>query len=345
MGEVQIIAEVGQAHDGSLGNAHAYIDLAAATGVDVVKFQTHIADAESSVHEPFRVKFSRQDETRMDYWRRMEFSLEQWKGLKTHCDDRGVEFMSSPFSVAAVELLEEVGVKRYKIGSGEVRNFLMLEKIARTRKPIILSSGMSSYDELDQVVDFLGPFGNELSIMQCTTAYPVPPERTGLNVIPEMIERYDCPVGYSDHSGTIFPALAAVTLGAKLIEVHICLSKKMFGPDTSSSLTPDQLKLLVEGIRFIEQSIGSPVKKQNNSQYLDLKSIFEKSLAVRRDLRAGHVLTIDDLESKKPSGYGIPASDYRKVLGEKLLSDLSAFDFLTPSHLFSEKHDDFASRD
>ena len=128
------IAEIGQAHDGSLGTAHAYIDSLAKTGVNAIKFQTHIAVAESSVHEPFRVKFSQQDATRMDYWKRMEFTQDQWHGIKKHCDEVGLEFMSSPFSNAAVEVLEEVGVKRYKIGSGEVNNLLILKKIAETLK-------------------------------------------------------------------------------------------------------------------------------------------------------------------------------------------------------------------
>lgn len=328
MRKVQIIAEVGQAHDGSLGNAHSYIDLAAAAGVDVVKFQTHIADAESSVHEPFRVKFSKQDETRMDYWRRMEFSLEQWIDLKTHCDDVGIEFMSSPFSVAAVELLEEVGVKRYKIGSGEVRNLLMMEQIAQTGKPIILSSGMSSYHELDQVVKFLEPFGNELSIMQCTTSYPVAASEVGLNVIQEMKQRYGCRVGYSDHSGTIYPSIAAATLGAELIEVHVCLHKGMFGPDTSSSLTPELLRQLVLGVDFISTALAHPVEKANTSGYEDLKKIFEKSLAARHDLKEGHVIKLDDLESKKPRGYGIPAKNFRDVVGLKLNFSVKKNDFI-----------------
>src|SRR5690606_28216777 len=134
-----IIAEIGQAHEGSLGIAHSYIDALSKTGVDAVKFQVHIAEAESSEFEPFRIKFSTQDKTRFDYWKRMEFSLEQWQELKSHCEEAGVEFMVSTFSYAAVDLLDRLEVKRYKIGSGEVGNFLMLEKIAETGKPVILS--------------------------------------------------------------------------------------------------------------------------------------------------------------------------------------------------------------
>jgi N,N'-diacetyllegionaminate synthase len=180
------IAEIGQAHDGSLGILHSYIDALSSTGLSAIKFQTHLAEAESSEYEPFRVNFSYVDETRFDYWKRMQFSINQWKEIKDHCDHVGLEFMSSPFSLAAVDLLEELDMRRYKIGSGEVTNLLMLEKIAKTGKPIILSSGMSSYSEIYNAVSFLESFGNEVSILQCTTSYPTPYEKLGLNVISEL---------------------------------------------------------------------------------------------------------------------------------------------------------------
>ena len=167
-----LIAEIGQAHEGSLGMAHSFIDALAGTGIDAVKFQMHIAEAESSPHEPFRVKFSFEDATRFDYWKRMEFTPEQWRGLKQHCEDAGVEFMCSPFSVAAVELLEQMGVARYKVGSGEISNLLLLDRIAAAGKPVILSSGMSDLAELDRSVEFLKSKNVEVSILQCTTACP-----------------------------------------------------------------------------------------------------------------------------------------------------------------------------
>ena len=149
------IAEIGQAHEGSLGILHSYIDALATTGVHAIKFQMHIAEAESSNYEPFRVKFSFEDATRYDYWKRMEFTLEQWKEIKQHCDAVGLDFICSPFSNLAVDWLEEIGVKYYKIGSGEVSNLLLIEKIAQTKKTLILSSGMSSFSELDTTVAFL----------------------------------------------------------------------------------------------------------------------------------------------------------------------------------------------
>jgi N-acetylneuraminate synthase len=323
-----IIAEIAQAHDGSLGMAHAFIDALAKSGVHAVKFQTHIAAAESSIHEPFRVKFSRQDATRMDYWKRMEFSLEQWKEIKIHCDELGLEFMSSPFSNAAVDLLEEVGVKRYKIGSGEVNNFVLLEKIAQTKKPVIISSGMSSFEELDATIKFLKDRNVVFSILQCTTSYPTQPKQFGLNVISELKNRYKVPVGFSDHSASSEACIAATALGAEIIEFHVVFDKDMFGPDAKASLIMEETSQLVRAVKNINIALNNPVDKNDNSQFTTLKSIFEKSLAVNKNLPKGHVLTFADLETKKPKGYGILASDYEKVLGKSLKTDLKQWDFL-----------------
>ncbi|HCQ15428.1 MAG TPA: N-acetylneuraminate synthase [Cryomorphaceae bacterium] len=325
---VFIIAEIGQAHEGSLGIAHSYIDALARTGVDAIKWQTHIAEAESSAKEPFRVKFSYEDDTRIDYWKRMEFTPEQWKGLKEHCEEKGMEFISSRFSNAAVDLLEEIGVKRYKIGSGEVSNFLMLEKIARTGKPVILSSGMSSFEELDQTIGFLQDFGNELSILQCTTAYPTKAEEWGLNVITDLIERYNLPVGFSDHSGDIYACLAATALGATTLEFHAVFDKRMFGPDARASLEIDQIKKLVEGVRSITLSLENKIDKNDNSRFSELKNIFEKSLSVNCDLDAGQEISMEHLEAKKPKGQGMNASLFREVIGKKLKRPLKKWDFL-----------------
>ena len=323
-----IIAEIGQAHEGSIGIAHSYIDALAKTGLDAVKFQVHIAAAESSEFEPFRIKFSTQDKTRFDYWKRMEFSLEQWQELKTHCEEVGIEFMASPFSNAAVDLLEKLEVKRYKIGSGEVSNFLMLEKIAQTGKPVILSSGMSSFEELDKTVDFLKKRNAEYSILQCTTAYPTQPQNYGLNVIQELKKRYHVPVGYSDHSAKIETCIAATALGAEILEFHAVFSREMFGPDASSSLEIEEITQLVSAVKNIHQAQQQAINKNDNSGFSELKSIFEKSLAVNKALPADHVLTFEDLESKKPKGYGISATNFQEVIGKKLKRNLDKWDFL-----------------
>jgi len=323
------IAEIGQAHDGSLGMAHSYIDAIAKTGVDAIKFQTHIAEAESSIHEPFRVQFTTQDRTRYDYWKRMEFSLDQWKELKSHCDEVNIEFMSSPFSNKAVDLLEEVGVRRYKVGSGEVNNFLLLDRITQTNKPIILSSGMSSFSELDKTTDFLNRKGAEYAILQCTTAYPTEPHQYGLNVIKELKERYQVPVGFSDHSSSIEACIAATALGAEILEFHAVFDKLMFGPDAKSSLEMGEITMLVKAVRNIDLSLKSPVNKENTNVFKDVKQIFEKSLAINKELSKGHTISFSDLEAKKPKGFGILASEYQKVIGKTVQRDMRKWDFLT----------------
>ncbi|SKB60312.1 N-acetylneuraminate synthase [Salegentibacter holothuriorum] len=323
-----IIAEIGQAHEGSLGMALSYIDALAETGVDAVKFQMHIAVAESSEFEPFRVKFSEQDKTRFDYWKRMEFSPEDWKKIKTRCEQKDVEFLASPFSNAAVDLLEDLGAKRYKIGSGEVSNFLLLERVAQTGKPVILSSGMSSFEEMDQSVNFLRKRQVGFSILQCTTAYPTKSKEYGLNIIGELKERYGVPIGYSDHSAKIETCIAATALGAEILEFHAVFDRRSFGPDATSSLEIDEIKNLVQAVRNIEISLEHPVDKTDNSRYKELKDIFEKSLAVNKDLPAGHKLTFNDLEAKKPKGVGIDASKSEQLIGQELKREMKQWEFL-----------------
>lgn len=330
-----IIAEIGQAHEGSLGILYSYIDAIALTGVDAVKFQMHIAEAESSVHEPFRVKFSLEDETRFDYWKRMGFSLEQWKGIKERCDTLGLDFICSPFSNLAVDWLEEIGVKQYKIGSGEVTNFLILEKIARTGKPVILSSGMSSYAELDQTVDFLKERKVDFSILQCTTAYPTMPEEYGLNIIQELKERYKVSVGFSDHSAKMETCIAAIALGVSILEFHVIFDRQLFGPDAKASLTIQETKDLVLAVKNVATALSNPIDKNNNTNFSELKQIFEKSLAVNKKLPKNHVITFDDLEAKKPKGFGIDALRFQEVIGKVLNRDLNQWDFLNEEDLFA----------
>ncbi len=324
-----IIAEVGQAHDGSLGILHSYIDAVSKTGANAIKFQTHIADAESSKFEPFRKKFSYVDNTRFDYWKRMEFTKSQWNEIKSHTEEVGLDFISTPFSIAAVELLEAIDIKKYKIGSGDVNNLLMIKKIIDTKKEIILSSGMSDFDELDKTVKFIKNYKNKLSILQCTSKYPTKFDNIGLNVINELKKRYKVPIGFSDHSGNKFSSIAAATLGAEIIEAHIVFSNEMFGPDTSSSIELEEFTNLVKGIRFIDRVLNNPLNKGKNNDDAEIKKIFGKSLSVRKNLEKNHVLCFDDLESKKPYGYGINASEYQKVIGKKLKRPLAKNDFLT----------------
>jgi N-acetylneuraminate synthase len=328
-----IMAEIAQAHDGSLGIAHAFIDAVAATGADAIKFQTHIAAAESTPEEPWRVKFSNQDATRYDYWKRMEFTEKQWQGLKQHADERGLIFLSSPFSFEAVDLLSRLDVAAWKIPSGETTSTPILDQILATNLPIILSTGMSPLSEIDETVRRVKKSDVPLVILQCTTAYPCPPEKIGMNMISFFQERYKCAVGLSDHSGTIYPGLAAATFGIQLLEVHVTFSREMFGPDVPASITTAELRKLVEGIRFIEKMMANPVDKEAiASEFNELRGTFSKSIVACKNLKAGTILKADDLALKKP-GTGIQASRLSEVVGRRLKRSIAADTLISDADL------------
>lgn len=324
-GRCLVIGEVALSHDGSLGLAHKFVDAIADAGADAVKFQTHIAAAESTPAEPFRVKFSRQDASRYDYWRRMEFSEDEWRGLAEHCTERQVLFISSPFSIEAVELLERVGGQPFwKIASGEVSNLALLDRVLETGAPVVLSSGLSPLAETDAAVARVKARGRTVGVMQCTSAYPCPPERVGLNLVPLFRERYGCWVGLSDHSATIYPGLAGATLGLDLLEVHVALSREMFGPDVVASVTTKELRQLVDGVRFIETMRANPLDKDASARDTEpLRRLFTRSLVARRALPAGAVLAAADVAIKKP-GTGLPPERLADVVGRKLTRAVDA---------------------
>lgn len=319
-----LIAEVGLAHDGSLGSAHAFIDAAADAGADAVKFQTHIAEEESSARETFRVKVFPQDATRYDYWVRTSFAEDQWAGLKQHAEQRGLLFLSSPFSVAAVDLLRRLGIKGWKIGSGETNNMLLLEAIAAGREPVLLSTGMSYLAEVDRSVAFLRDSGSPVLLMQCTNRYPCPPEKLGLNLILEYQHRYGVPVGFSDHSGEIAPGLAAVTLGAKAIEVHVTWHKGCFGPDVKASLTFEQFRELERGVRLLERALASRVDKDAMAEEMaDMRGMFTKGLVAKRPIEAGTRIEKALIDGRKPC-VGIPVAEFDNVIGRVAGRDIAA---------------------
>ena len=331
-----IVGEVAMAHDGNLALAKEFVDAVAASGADAVKFQTHIAAAESTPAEPFRVKFSR-DLSRYDYWVRTAFTADQWRQLADHCSARNITFLSTPFSTEAVDLLDALGVPAWKVGSGELGNLPLLDRLARTRKPVMLSSGMSPLAEIDAAVERVRGAGARVAVMQCTTAYPCPPERVGLNLIPELRARYRCPVGLSDHSGTIYPGLAAATFGIEILEVHVTLSRAMTGPDVPASITPEELRQLVDGVRFIERMQASPVDKDASARDLQpLRDIFTRSVVARTPLEAGTVLREDHLAAKKP-GTGIPARRLPELIGRRLRRAVAADQLLRDDDL-EESH-------
>lgn len=323
-----VIAEVAQAHDGSLGMAHAFIDAVAQAGAGAVKFQTHIASAESTPAERWRSNFSQQDASRYDYWKRMEFSESQWAGLRRHADEVGLLFLSSPFSEAAVSLLTRIGVAAWKVPSGEVTTTPMLEQIIATGWPVILSTGMSPLSEIDDVVKLIQNHGVPLAVLQCTSSYPCPAEKIGLNMLSLFRQRYQTAVGLSDHSGGIYAGLAAAALGAEVIEVHVTLSREMFGPDVKVSVTTAELRQLVDGVQFIQRALAHPIDKDLLAAEMQpLRRLFMKSIVARTDLSVGTVLQPGDLQTKKP-GDGIPAARLSELIGMRLTRDISADEFI-----------------
>jgi len=326
-----IVAEVAQAHDGSLGLAHAFIDAAAEAGADAVKFQTHIAAAESTIQEQFRVKFSRQDVTRYDYWKRMEFTSEQWEGLARHAEKRELVFLSSAFSTTAVRLLMGIGMPAWKIASGEIASMPLLQEMIATGKPLIVSTGMSPWSEIEETVRLLKEWKTAFCLLQCTSRYPTPLNEVGLNVIGEMRKRFGCPVGLSDHSGTVYPALAALARGCDFLELHLTLDRRMFGPDVGSSLTVDEFRMVSQARDAFATMDAYPVDKDRNAQELmDTRRLFMRSAAPTRDLSAGTVLKPEMICAKKP-GTGIPAERIDSLIGRRLARAVRS------NELFSEE--------
>lgn len=325
--DVLIIGEIAQAHDGSLGTAHAYIDAVADAGADVVKFQTHIAASESTRQEPWRVKFSYEDDLRYDYWKRMQFTEEQWKGLKDHAEKRGLVFLSTPFSLDAAMMLDRIGMTMWKISSGEVSDPWLLDFVLSTGKPVIFSTGMSTTAEIKRYAQNLASHNAKFALLQCTTNYPVAPEKVGLNVLEDFIKEYPI-VGLSDHSGEMWPSLSAVTMGAKIIEVHVCLSKYDFGPDVPASLTQEKFAEMIRGIRYISKMKYNPVNKDAISSELSRNSqIFAKSVCAKVPIPKGTILSREMLALKKPAN-GIPAQQVEAIIGNKVNRDFDVDEFI-----------------
>lgn len=315
MEKTYIIAEIGSVHDGSLGNARKLIDIVGLSGADAAKFQTHIASTETIRYAPMPSYFV--GEPRYEYFNRTSFTVEQWHSIKKTCQKNNVEFISSPFSVEAVALLDEVKVDKYKIPSGEVTNTILLEEVAKTGKEVILSSGMSSWKELDDAVDILSRYHDKITILQCTSEYPCSYEKVGLNILQKLKDRYSYPVGLSDHTLTSYASLAAVALGAEIIERHITFSRLMYGSDARHSMEPGEFAELVKGIRAIEIMKKNPVDKNKAVASLhEMKAVFEKSIVSLVDISKGSVIGSEMLGLKKP-GTGLPATRLKDIIGMK----------------------------
>lgn len=323
---MELIAEIGQVHEGSLGLALNYIDELKKHGVNVIKFQMHLPDYESSEYEKWRVPFSKQDEKRQDYWRRTSFTPDEWKIISEYCKDNDVEFLCTPFSLKAVDYLEELDVKRYKVGSADWNSLPLLRRVKETGKPVILSCGLSNMDVLYESLNeiFEHDFST-LSLMYCVTAYPAAAEMINFDTMLKLKEKFKCPVGYSDHSGNYLAGLAAYFNDADFYEFHITSSYSNFGPDVAASLDYMALENLQKGLQF-SSKLG--LNEQSEKAKESVSKIFSRSLSVRKSIKLGSPLTFDDIEIKKPQGYGIPVNDYEAFLGKKLKRDIEVGEFL-----------------
>jgi N-acetylneuraminate synthase len=234
--------------------------------------------------------------------------------LKETANECNVLFLSSPFSLEAVDVLEELGMDIYKIPSGEVTNIPLLEKIADLGKPVLLSSGMSNFKELDKAYEVFSS-KCELTILQCSSAYPCPNNEVGLNVIDQIKKRYNCKAGYSDHTLGFAAPIAAAALGAVVIEKHFTFSNRMYGSDAVHSMEPSDFKILSKAIKDVWEMLSNPVDKQNLDKYSDMKDIFQKSIVATSDIPSGTIIQLSHLSFKKP-GTGIPAGNYKNLIGK-----------------------------
>ena len=318
-----IIADIGQAHNGSIEKAFKFIDKVKENGGDAAKFQLHIASEESTLDEPFRVKIKK-FKNRYSYWESVEFSLEEWFKISNYCKRKKIIFLSSVFSRKGIEILKKVKIPAWKVASGEFNSNHLLEDMIQTKFPILFSTGMMNLNEVKKLHNKLNNKSVSHAIFQCTSNYPVKLEKTGLNVITEMRKKFNCQVGYSDHSGSIAPPIMALTLKSNLIEVHLKLNNNGNGPDATSSLDLHQFKNLCKMRNEIFVINTNPVNKNiitDNIQ--NMRKLFGKSIALKTDLKKGSIIKKSDLTMKKP-GFGFKESKMKNIIGRKILKSVSS---------------------
>jgi N,N'-diacetyllegionaminate synthase len=321
-----VIAEAGVNHDGSVERGHALIDAAARAGVDAVKFQTFRADKLVTTTAPkarYQAANMGEGGSQHDMLRRLELSLEAHQELFAHCEAAGVQFLSSSFDADSADLVADLGVPAFKLGSGEITNLPLLQHIAAKGRPVLLSTGMSWLSEVEQAVQTLRSSGcSQLALFQCTSNYPSDPADANLRAMLTMAQAFGAPTGYSDHTLGNEVALAAVALGACLIEKHFTLDQSLPGPDHRASAEPRELAELVAGVRKIEAALGHGRKEPAASE-ADTAAVARKSLVAAWDLHAGAVLSTDMLAIKRP-GTGLPPALLSYVVGRRLRVDVPA---------------------
>jgi N-acetylneuraminate synthase len=330
---LDVIVEIGNSHEGSLGIAKSFVEMVAETGAKTVKFQMHLAEHEGTRDEPFRKIFSAQDQSRADYWRRVNFTPDGWRDLVEFTLNQGLEFLCTPFSREAADLLIEMNaVKRWKVGSGDAPNIPFIDHLIQTNLPIVLSTGLVSWQEILKIVDRfeLKNAKNRLTLMHCVSMYPTPLESSSLNLIDEL-KKLGVGVGLSDHSGKVSTALSGIAKGIKTLEVHMAPHRKFFGPDTTSSLLPDEISTIIEISRDWDVLNAHPNSKEllfNQSE--PLRKIFRKGIYWAVDKKVGAQITFEDLRFLKPV-QGLDAIDFEGVLGKKIHREVSAGEPLSPT--------------
>lgn len=331
MGKVMIIAEAGVNHNGDLEIAKKLIDKAAECGADVVKFQTFKTEDEISKHaikaDYQKITTGDAEEGQLEMCKRLEISPKNHEVLIEHCKKRNIKFLSTPFEVGSVDVLVSLGLDTLKIPSGEINNLPYLEKIGKLKKKIILSTGMSNLGEVEKALQILQKHGTiDITVLHCTTEYPAPFKDVNLRAMVTMGQAFGLPVGYSDHTTGIEASIAAVALGATVIEKHFTLDKNMEGPDHKASIEPEELRALVSAIRNIELALGDGIKKISPVEEKNL-DIVRKSIVANRPIKKGEPLTEGNITTKRPAT-GITPMRWHEVVGTVATRDYETDDFI-----------------
>ncbi len=328
--KIFIIAEAGVNHNGSLDICKKLIDVSVKAGADAVKFQTFKAGKLVTTNADkarYQIENTGTSESQIEMLRQLELSPDAHKDIFAYCRQKNITFLSTPFDEESADMLDDLGMEIFKISSGEITNKPLIQYIASKKKPIILSTGMSYLGEVENAISWIDEIWNaleykpQLSILHCVSNYPARIEDINLRAIKTMKMAFGLPVGYSDHTMGIEAAIAAVARGAGVIEKHITLDRDMEGPDHKASLEPEELETMVTAIRNVESAMGDGIKRPTKSEN-DLKKIVRRSLVTSREIKAGEIISPNDILIKRP-GTGIPAEFKDKVVGMKSGSGIS----------------------
>lgn len=322
---VLIIAEAGVNHNGSIDLAYKLIDVAVEAKADYVKFQTFISEEGVSQVAPkahYQRKLTGSSESQLEMVKKLELSCQQFRCLNDYCINKGISFLSTPFDFPSIDFLEEINMPFWKIPSGEITNLPYLERLARTHKDIVLSTGMSTIQEVRSAMKILKDNGaGKITILHCNTEYPTPMKDVNLRAMETLRKEFNVDVGYSDHTVGIEIPIAATALGATVIEKHFTLDKSMHGPDHIASLEPEELKAMVICIRNVEHALGNGIKTPSPSEMKNI-AIARKSIVARKDINLGEIFTEENLAIKRP-GNGISPMKWYDILGTKAINKFS----------------------